>query len=135
MSRVKVKEGPGRGGKREGAGRKSPDGAVIVGKVTVSLDELSADILRELGDGNFSLGMRRAMAELAAYREGGIATNFKRGHTPAITGSAAVPKRGGAAARAGGGIALRSHPGSGGAMSGANEVVRGSIHAGLRKTR
>lgn len=58
----------GRGGRRAGAGRKSADGAVIVARADITMDQATYDLWLELGDGNFSLGARRAVAELLALR-------------------------------------------------------------------
>lgn len=63
-----IGKGSGRGGPRANAGRRAHDGAVIVACITASLDQVSYDIITELGEGNDSLGLRRAMAELAGLR-------------------------------------------------------------------
>ena len=60
--------GIGRGGSREGAGRKAVDGATITASLTVKVDEGTAALLYELGEGNYSLGARRAVAELLSLR-------------------------------------------------------------------
>ncbi len=52
----------GRGGAREGAGPKTADGARGVSRYNVSLDDASDQIARKLGDGDRSLGIRRALA-------------------------------------------------------------------------
>lgn len=49
-----------RGGKREGAGRKAVDGAKIEGKVLMSLDSKTIELFDDLGEGNISLGARKA---------------------------------------------------------------------------
>ncbi len=66
-------KGVGRGGVRAGAGRKSMDGAALVGSATISMDDDTEALFYELGHGNYSLGARRAAAELLMYR---------KGHTP-----------------------------------------------------
>lgn len=50
----------GRGGPGRGQGVKSADGATGLRRVNVSLDEASIEALRALGDGELSLGIRRA---------------------------------------------------------------------------
>ena len=55
---------PGRGGARVGAGRATADGAQGVIRKNVTLDQASIDKLRTLGDGDLSLGIRRAAANL-----------------------------------------------------------------------
>ena len=54
----------GRGGAGRGQGRKSADGATGLRRRNISIDDASADILRALGDGDLSLGVRRAAARL-----------------------------------------------------------------------
>lgn len=53
-----------RGGARVGAGRATADGAHGVIRKNVTLDQSSIDKLRTLGDGDLSLGIRRAAAYL-----------------------------------------------------------------------
>lgn len=50
-----------RGGAREGAGAKTADGVVGVRRHTVTLDAESDAIAKRLGDGDRSLGIRRAL--------------------------------------------------------------------------
>lgn len=57
------------GGKRVGAGRKSPDGAQVVLKITVALDQESADMLE--GFATPSVAVRALLKELREYRNGG----------------------------------------------------------------
>lgn len=56
----------GRGGPGRGQGVKSADGATGLRRVNVSLDEASIEALRALGDGELSLGIRRAAAHIKA---------------------------------------------------------------------
>lgn len=51
-----------RGGRRPGAGRKAADGAKAVRRYTVTLDAAADKAARKLGDGDRSLGIRRALA-------------------------------------------------------------------------
>ena len=53
--------GPGRGG-----GRKAADGATGLVRRNIMIDEQSATKLRAHGDGDLSLGIRRAAATLPA---------------------------------------------------------------------
>ena len=53
-----------RGGARKGAGRKTADGASGVIRKQVTLDQPSIDTLRALGEGDLSIGIRRAAAKL-----------------------------------------------------------------------
>ena len=55
---------PRRGGARPGCGVKPADGAQGVIRKNVTLDQPSIDALRALGDGDLSLGIRRAAAKL-----------------------------------------------------------------------
>jgi hypothetical protein len=50
----------GRGGPGRGGGRKTTDGVTGLKRRNVSLDDASVAVLRELGDGDLSLGIRRA---------------------------------------------------------------------------
>lgn len=52
--------GPGRGG-----GYKPPDGAVALKRYQVTLDDESVQALLQLGDGELSLGIRRAAASVS----------------------------------------------------------------------
>lgn len=52
---------PGRGGAREGAGVRAADGVTGVQRYNVTLDAGSEVRARELGDGDRSLGIRRAL--------------------------------------------------------------------------
>ena len=54
----------GRGGPGRGQGRKSADGATGLKRRNISIDDANADILRRLGDGDLSLGVRRAAAQI-----------------------------------------------------------------------
>lgn len=53
--------GPGRGG-----GKRAADGATGLKRRNVSIDDASADALRAFGDGDLSLGIRRAAAHIKA---------------------------------------------------------------------
>ncbi len=55
---------PGHGGARPGGGKRTADGAQGVIRKNVTLDAASIDALRALGDGDLSLGIRRAAARL-----------------------------------------------------------------------
>lgn len=55
----------GRGGPGRGQGRKPADGATGLKRRNVSLDDPRADVLRALGDGDLSLGIRRAADRVA----------------------------------------------------------------------
>lgn len=68
---MKRKQGPGRGGRREGAGRKSLDGLDVVAVVTARLDQASLDLVEELGGGSLTVGIRKACHELLRYRNSG----------------------------------------------------------------
>lgn len=52
------------GGARKGSGTKPGDGATGLKRTNISIDYASADILRQFGDGDLSLGIRRAAAHL-----------------------------------------------------------------------
>lgn len=54
------------GGPGRGQGIKAADGATGLKRVNVTLDEDSIDALRQLGDGELSLGIRRAAAHIKA---------------------------------------------------------------------
>lgn len=56
--------GYGHGGARLGGGKRAADGAQGVIRKNVTLDGASIDALRTLGDGDLSLGIRRAAAKL-----------------------------------------------------------------------
>lgn len=56
---------PKRGGAREGAGRKAVDGTVGKPRL-VQLDEATVLTLQKLGEGNLSLGIRRAALSVKA---------------------------------------------------------------------
>ena len=58
-ARMGSRGGPGRGG-----GHKAKDGAVALRRYQVSLDDESVQALRQLGDGELSLGIRRAAASV-----------------------------------------------------------------------
>lgn len=49
-----------RGGAGRGQGLKPADGAVGLRRRLISIDDASAEALTRLGDGNLSLGIRRA---------------------------------------------------------------------------
>lgn len=52
------------GGPGRGQGIKAADGATGLKRRNISIDDASADILRALGDGDLSLGIRRAAARI-----------------------------------------------------------------------
>lgn len=52
------------GGPGRGQGLKAADGATGLKRRNISIDDASADILRAFGDGDLSLGIRRAAAHL-----------------------------------------------------------------------
>ena len=52
------------GGPGRGQGLKAADGATGLKRTNISIDPASADILRSFGDGDLSLGIRRAAAHL-----------------------------------------------------------------------
>lgn len=54
------------GGPGRGQGIKAADGATNLKRVNVSLDEASIEALRRFGDGELSLGIRRAAAHIKA---------------------------------------------------------------------
>ena len=56
---------PARGGSRPGAGRKTSDGAKELKRTNVMLDDSTIDRAIEIGEGNLSLGIRRAVKKLA----------------------------------------------------------------------
>jgi hypothetical protein len=58
-ARAGAQGGPGRG-----QGAKAADGATGLKRVNVSLDEASIETLRKFGDGELSLGIRRAAAHI-----------------------------------------------------------------------
>jgi hypothetical protein len=55
-------KGIGRGGRREGAGRKSEDGVLSFATVTANVDERSYNLIMLYGEGNASLGVRHICA-------------------------------------------------------------------------
>lgn len=54
----------GRGGAGRGQGVKAADGATGLKRRNISIDDASADVLRAFGDGDLSLGIRRAAAHI-----------------------------------------------------------------------
>lgn len=54
----------GQGGPGRGQGRRAADGASCVERKNVTLDANSIEVLRSLGEGDLSLGIRRAAARL-----------------------------------------------------------------------
>jgi hypothetical protein len=50
------------GGKREGSGRKTIDGVLLVGRYTITMDQTTVDIVEQVGEGNMALGVRRLAA-------------------------------------------------------------------------
>lgn len=56
----------GQGGAGRGQGVRAADGATGLKRRNISIDDVSADILRQVGDGDLSLGIRRAARILSA---------------------------------------------------------------------
>lgn len=54
------------GGPGRGQGAKAVDGATGIKRRNISIDDASADTLRQFGDGDLSLGIRRAAAHIKA---------------------------------------------------------------------
>lgn len=54
------------GGPGRGQGVKAADGATGLKRRNISIDDASADTLRQFGDGDLSLGIRRAAAHIKA---------------------------------------------------------------------
>lgn len=54
------------GGPGRGQGIKAADGATGLKRRNISIDDASADTLRQFGDGDLSLGIRRAAAHIKA---------------------------------------------------------------------
>lgn len=54
----------GQGGAGRGQGVKAADGATNLKRTNITIDPASADILRAFGDGDLSLGIRRAAAHI-----------------------------------------------------------------------
>lgn len=63
-SAIEVARAGTHGGPGRGQGLKAADGATGLKRVNVSLDEASIDALRKFGDGELSLGIRRAAAHI-----------------------------------------------------------------------
>ena len=61
--------GVGRGGKRAGAGAKTPDNVQGVGSITLTMDADTEAVAYELGEGNYGVGIRRAIKELLQARK------------------------------------------------------------------
>jgi hypothetical protein len=53
------------GGPGRGQGLKAADGVTGLKRRNISIDDASAEVLRALGDGDLSLGLRRAAARIA----------------------------------------------------------------------
>jgi hypothetical protein len=58
-----------RGGAREGAGRKAEDGVTQTKRVNVSLDSGTLEKAEKIGDGNVSVGIRRAVKKFKLIGE------------------------------------------------------------------
>ena len=54
----------GRGGPGRGQGIRASDGATGLKRTNITIDSESADALRSFGDGDLSLGIRRAAAHI-----------------------------------------------------------------------
>ena len=83
----------GRGGTRVGAGRKrlDADSDTLIFKISLLVDEESYEYIKDLGEGNVSLGARRAIALLRAPRAHALQSVSKP-----------LPERGAAAVTGGG---------------------------------
>lgn len=68
VSEALAAERTGQGGPGRGQGRKSADGVGSVARKNVTLDADSVETLRALGDGDLSLGIRRAAAHLKSSK-------------------------------------------------------------------
>lgn len=55
----------GRGGPGRGQGVKAVDGATGLKRRNISIDDASADVLREYGGGDLSVGIRKAAKRVA----------------------------------------------------------------------
>lgn len=60
----------GQGGPGRGQGRKPADGATGLKRRNISIDDNSADVLRDFGDGDLSLGIRRSADHIASRLPG-----------------------------------------------------------------
>lgn len=58
----------GQGGPGRGQGLKASDGATGLKRTNITIDQESADILRTIGDGDLSLGIRRAAAKIKTQK-------------------------------------------------------------------
>lgn len=56
------------GGPGRGQGLKAADGATGLERKNITIDPASAEVLRKLGDGDLSLGIRRAAAHIASIK-------------------------------------------------------------------
>ena len=65
VAAVLAKVRTGQGGPGRGQGIKASDGATGLKRRNISIDDASADVLRALGDGDLSVGIRRAAAEIS----------------------------------------------------------------------
>ena len=63
---IEVARSGSQGGPGRGQGAKAADGVTGLKRVNVSLDADSIDTLRQFGDGELSLGIRRAAAHIKA---------------------------------------------------------------------
>lgn len=86
-----IGKGAGRGGVRAGAGRRAADGAAAEYKISARVDQVTHDWLNEIGQGNFSLGVRRVVAKLIAYEQGAIVSGISTPTKPARGSANPVP--------------------------------------------
>lgn len=56
------------GGPGRGQGLKAVDGATGLTRRNISIDDASADVLRKYGDGDLSVGIRRAAAHIKGLK-------------------------------------------------------------------
>ena len=66
QSAVDAQRASTHGGPGRGQGIKAADGATGLKRRNISIDDASADTLRQFGDGDLSLGIRRAAAHIKA---------------------------------------------------------------------
>jgi len=59
----------GQGGPGRGQGVKAADGATGLNRRNISIDDASADVLRQFGGGDLSMGIRRAAAHIKAMTD------------------------------------------------------------------
>jgi hypothetical protein len=67
-----------RGGARKGTGPKPADGATDLSKVTITIDPISDSIAKDIGEGDRSLGIRRALAIAKEVRSSQVRTPVRK---------------------------------------------------------